>query len=101
LPNALVGAEFHGSEAPLPGRPRALDNVQSANRQLINFQFADPRALDFYPPDGQAADSERADRNRADGCGPKRECQKTGDRSGAGLASEFGPHQQSPELWRI
>jgi hypothetical protein len=84
LQNAFGDVEFHGSGAPLSGRPRTLDNVQSTDRQLIDLQFADPRALDIYSADGQAANRERANRDRANGCGPKRECQKIGDRSGAG-----------------
>jgi hypothetical protein len=71
--------------------------VQSTNRQFVDLQFADPRPFDNYSADGQAADGERANCDRADGRGPKRECQKTGGRSYAGLSSDFAPHGQPPE----
>jgi hypothetical protein len=75
--------------------------VQSTNRQFVDFQFADPRSLDCYSADCQAADGECANRDRADGRGPKRECQNIGRRSGAGMNSDFALHEQPPELSKI
>jgi hypothetical protein len=83
--------------ASLPNRKlRVLANVQFANRQLVDLQYAKPRPLHHHTIDGEAANGERSYCDRANGRGALRKRQSAGDGSGTGLNNDFAPHDDPP-----
>jgi hypothetical protein len=82
-------------------RWRVLDNVQFANGQFIDLQFAKPRPLDRNTIDGDTANRERAYCNRANGYGAQGKRQSARYRGGTGFNNHFAPHAHPPGNRRV